>query len=66
MKRYIVKLVETLSFYSIRGQHYYHKFSPSLRWWWTPWTYRFGYGGWVFLSTKWFMRNINNASNRRA
>lgn len=23
------------------------------RWFWTPITYRFGHGGWVFLSFRW-------------
>lgn len=30
--------------------------SPDLRWWWTPWTYRFGHGGWFCLSLPWFRR----------
>lgn len=26
------------------------------RWFWTPLTYRFGHGGWVFLSLRWLWR----------
>ena len=28
----------------------------SAGWYWTPWTYRFGHGGWVLLSLPWLCR----------
>lgn len=31
-------------------------------WWWTPWTYRFGHGGWVYLSARWFWKFRNGVS----
>lgn len=34
---------------------------PDRRWVWTPWTYRFGHGGWMFLSLRWFWRFRNGA-----
>lgn len=29
---------------------------PNYRWFWTPVTYRFGHGGWVYLSLAWLWR----------
>lgn len=29
------------------------------RWLWTPVTYRFGHGGWVYLSSRWLWRFRN-------
>ena len=29
---------------------------PSAWWFWTPVTYRFGHGGWVYLNLKWLWR----------
>lgn len=52
MKQFIVNTIEFLSFNKIRGQ----RPAQSLRWWWTPWTYRFHHGGWVCLSLSWFRR----------
>ena len=34
---------------------------PNYRWFWTPVTYRFGHGGWVFLSLAWLWRFRNGA-----
>lgn len=31
------------------------------RWFWTPITYRFGHGGWIYLSLRWFWRFRNGA-----
>lgn len=30
-------------------------------WFWTPLTYRFGHGGWVYLSLSWLWRFRNGA-----
>lgn len=54
MKEAIISLVECLTLNRVRGQHKYGK--PSLRWWWTPWTYRFRHSGWIHLSFSWFRR----------
>jgi hypothetical protein len=60
MRTQIVKLVEKLTFYKVRGQKYFWpQFQPSLRWWWTPWTYRFNHGGWIYLSIRWLWRFHN-------
>lgn len=34
----------------------------NFRWWWTPWTYRFGHGGWVYLSIRWVWRFRNGVT----
>lgn len=34
---------------------------PDRRWFWTPLTYRFGHGGWVYLSLAWLWRFRNGA-----
>jgi hypothetical protein len=35
--------------------------APNRRWLWTPLTYRFGHGGWVYLSLPWLRRFWNGA-----
>jgi hypothetical protein len=54
-KARVVSAVAVLTFNKVRRQRL-GEFSPSLRWWWTPWTYKFGAGGWVFLSLRWLRR----------
>lgn len=46
-----------------REQWQWIRFSDnySWRWFWTPVTYRFGHGGWVFLSLAWLWRFRNGA-----
>lgn len=56
VRELIVAAIERLTLRRVRGQHYSRPFQPDLRWWWTPWTHRFGHGGWVFLSPAWFWR----------
>lgn len=59
MKRRIVHLVSVLTGNRVRGQQFSGSGVPSLRWWWTPWTYRFGHGGWIFLNFRWSKRFWN-------
>lgn len=55
MKRLIVKLVSIITLNKVRGQRPMHS-QPSLKWWWTPWTYKYQHGGWIYLSREWFKR----------
>lgn len=34
----------------------------NFRWWWSPWTKRFGHGGWVYLSFAWLWRFRNGVT----
>lgn len=58
MKKKIVQIISIISFNKIRGQRYFEA-NPDLRWWWTPWTYRFKHNGWIFLNLKWLWRFRN-------
>jgi hypothetical protein len=59
--------ITTLSASRIRFLWYRYVGAPdrlaSLRWVWTPWTYRFGHGGWVFLSFGW-LRSYRHGRSR--
>lgn len=62
MKARIVAFVGLLTFNRVRG-HALKR--PSLRWWWTPWTYYFGAGGWVYLSRRWLWEKFTYERARR-
>lgn len=62
-RKAIVWLVEFITFNRVRGQHHYDA-APSLRWWWTPWTYHCKHSGWVCLSLSWMRRYWRAETNR--
>src|ERR1700721_214062 len=56
-RQHFANFVQVATRGRVRGQRFFDGLPcPSLRWWWTPWTYRFDHGGWVFLSLRWFWR----------
>jgi hypothetical protein len=58
MKNKVVKIVKLLTFNKVRGQNL-SNVEPDLKWWWTPWTYRFAHNGWVMLDIRWLWRFRN-------
>jgi len=59
IKKSIILVVKTITMNKVRGNMIY-----SLRWWWTPWTYRFGHGGWILLRFSWLWRFWHGACGR--
>lgn len=40
----------------VRRMHDVNGHHDGRRWFWTPATYRFGHGGWIYLSLPWLWR----------
>lgn len=51
----IADTVASLTFNKVRIEKKAHS-APDFLWVWTPWTYHFGSGGWVFLNASWLWR----------
>lgn len=64
LRRLIAGTVEVATLHRVRALWPMYT-APSLRLWWTPWTYRFGHDGWVWLHPSWFKRFWNAKRPKR-
>jgi hypothetical protein len=60
----LARTVEIVTFYRVRALWPMYT-PPDLRLWWTPWTYRFGAGGWFRLSLSWLRDRWHDGKRAR-
>lgn len=63
-KKFLAKSIEFVTFRLIRFDFPAYGSPPFSRIW-TPFTYRFGHGGWIHLNVSWLIRFWNNNLNRK-
>lgn len=64
MKTTLAKIISALTLNRVRFIYDGEGNVSSLRWVWTPWTYRFAHGGWIRTSAGWLWRFRNGAHYR--